>query len=186
MMQQELQKWAREYQTNKDIFDIVLFGSYTKGKKNPSDIDLAIIFKSLPLKDRLIFIQEMKKKLPQNIKYDFKGILLTELFDPAFFGRTGIVWEGLSLFNNRPFAQRMGFLPKALFIYDLKDKSHTEKVKINYILKGRKREGMIQKLKGKHEAPGVVEIPFNNVLEFEDILKKQNIQFQRKNILVQE
>ena len=153
-----------------------------------------MIFKTLPLKERLLVVQELKRKLTLaikntvkgDIKIDMKGILWQELFEYSFFGRTGIIWEGISLLTGKLFAEKIGFLSSALFIYDLQDKSHTEKVKINYILKGRNKGlGMVQKLQGKHLAPGVVEIPAGYALEFEEVLKKQKIRFVRRNILVQ-
>ena len=50
-------------QYSKNIFDIIQFGSSVKEEKTPNDIDIAVIFNSLPLKDQLNDSQEIKKQL---------------------------------------------------------------------------------------------------------------------------
>src|SRR3989338_1336464 len=114
MMLEKLKKWAKKESIHKDIFDIVLFGSYAKGKARPNDLDIAVIFKTLPLKERLLVVQELKRKLTLaikntvkgDIKIDMKGILWQELFEYSFFGRTGIIWEGISLLTGKLFAEK--------------------------------------------------------------------------------
>lgn len=184
-MFKELQKKLSIEQKNKTIFDIVLYGSCVKGKSKPSDIDIAVIFRSGSLKDRLEYLQKIKRTITTSQKIDIKAILLEELFRPEFFARSGIFLEGISLFDGKPFAEKIGYTSSALFKYSLEDKSHVQKVKLNYILKGRNSSGMIEKLKGTHLAPGVIEIPIAHALEFEEVLQKQEVQFQRKNILIQ-
>jgi len=184
-MLKELRKYLISEKKDENIFDIVLYGSLMKGKVKPNDIDLMVIFKKGTLKERLSRIQNIKNKIKTTQKIDIKGMLLEELFQESFFGRSGIFLEGISLFNEKHFSSKIDFNNSALFIYNLKDKTHNEKVKFNYILSGRKDQGVIEWLEGKHLAPGVVQIPIKNSLEFEEILKKHKINFYKKNILIQ-
>ena len=145
---------------------------------------MVVIFTHGSLKERLNKLQSLKKKLKSVEKLHMEGILWQDLFKPEFFARSGIFLEGISLFDGKPFAQKIDFTGHSLFIYTLKNKTHTDKVKFNYILAGRNNKGMIEKLEGKHLAPGVVQIPIKNSLEFEDVLKKNEISFERKDVLL--
>ncbi|NQU78961.1 nucleotidyltransferase domain-containing protein [Candidatus Woesearchaeota archaeon] len=176
MMLKRLKKYL-----SKEIFDIVIYGSSVKGKMKPGDIDIAVIFSSGSLDERLTTIQKIRKDL--DVKVDIKAILLHELFRPEFFSRTGIFLEGISVRHQKPFSRLLGFTSSALFSYDLKDKTHTEKVKFNYVLSGRGRDGIVKMLDGDHIAPGVIEIPIENSDEFAEILKSHKINYGRKNIL---
>ncbi|MBU2561128.1 MAG: nucleotidyltransferase domain-containing protein [Nanoarchaeota archaeon] len=170
---------------DKEIFDIVIYGSAVKGKAKPNDVDIAVIFRSGSLRERLDKVQRIKERLDTDLKVDMKGLLLEELFRPEFFGKTGIFLEGFSVFDDKPFSKKIGFEGSTLFTYSLKDKSHTEKVKFNYILSGRGKEGLIKLLEGKHIAPGVIEIPISNSDEFTQLLQRHNIDFKKKNMLKQ-
>jgi len=184
-MLKELKKWLSKEKNDKNIFDIVLYGSSVKGKSKPNDLDILIIFKEGKLKERLEKSQQIKKKIQFNGKIDIKNILWEEMFQAEFFARSGIFLAGISVFDNKPLAKKMGFESHSLFVYNLKDKTHNEKVKFNYILSGRNSEGIIKKLSGKHLAPGVVQIPIKNSLEFEEVLKKSKINYSKSNIMIE-
>lgn len=183
MMLTKLKQWLNEEKKDKTIFDIVVYGSSVKGKTKPNDIDVVVIFKEGSLKERLMKIQAIKKKI--EIPVDIKGILWEELFRPEFFARAGILLEGFSIFENKLFSSKLGFEGCTLFTYSLQNKSHTEKIKFNYVLRGRNREGIIKKLEGYHKGPGVILIPIKNSVEFEDVLKMHAVEYSKKNVLME-
>ena len=183
MMPPKLKQWLNEEKKDNTIFDIVVYGSSVKGKTKPNDIDVLVIFREGSLKERLLKIQAIKKKI--EIPVDIKGILWEELFRPEFFARAGILLEGLSVFENKPFSSKLGFEGYALFTYSLQNKSHTQKIKFNYILRGRNREGIIKKMEGHHKGPGVILIPIRNSLEFEEILQMHSVSYTKKNMLME-
>jgi len=174
-MLKELGSCLKDYRKEKNIFDMVVYGS-------SSDTEIAVIFKVGVLKDRLAKVQEIKKK----IKFGkVKGFLFDELFQEQFFGRSELFLEGVSIFDGKPFSHKIDFEGFALFVYNLRDKTHNEKVKFNYLLSGRNDQGVVEWLEGEHVSPGVVKIPVKNAAEFEEILKKHNVNFFKYNILVQ-
>jgi len=181
----ELKNSLKSEFKDKSIFDIVLYGSVARGKINYRDIDIAVIFKSGNLKERLDKIQKIKQKVNLN-NLDIKALLLEELFQDEFFARSGIFLEGISISSGENFSKKMGFEGWVLFVYNLKNKNHTEKVKFNYLLSGRNSVGMVKKLKGKPLAPGVVQIPIIHSLEFEHLLNLHKVDFIKKGILVQD
>ncbi|MBT4538775.1 nucleotidyltransferase domain-containing protein [Candidatus Woesearchaeota archaeon] len=184
-MLKELKKCLKNELKENDIFDIVVYGSMVKGKARPGDIDILVIFTQGTLKERLSKLQVIKKKIKFD-NVDVKAVLWNELFDPAFFAKTGIFLEGVSLKNLKKFSLKIGFSAFSLFTYNLKDKLHREKVKFNYVLSGRGSEGIVKKLAGEHLGPGVIKIPIGFSLEFEDVLTMHKINFKKNNILVED
>ena len=184
MILEKLKKYLKD-ERRENIFDIVVFGSIVKGKLTPRDIDILVIFLEGSLKERLDTIQEIKNKLKNKIEgnIDIKQALLKELFSPEFLARVGILLEGFSVFKNKKFCQTLGFNSSSIFWYDLKGLNHTQKVKFNYILAGRNQKGIIESLGGKRLAGGVIRIPIETSLEFEEILKNNKINYNKKNIL---
>ncbi len=170
--------------SDSDIIDIVLYGSVARGKEKPADIDLLVIFRSKTLKERLHIIQEMKHSLDVSFPVDMKSILLEELLDPSFFGRVGALVDGISIFSGKKFAHRLGFEGKSIVVYSLKNKSHTEKVQFNYLLRGRYGQGILERVGATHLAPGVVLVPSENSEEFYSVLKLHNISFESYQMLM--
>jgi hypothetical protein len=136
------------------------------------------------LRERLNKIQEIKNKLKKiEAKIDMKQILLQELFSPEFFAKTGIFIEGISIFKNKPFSETIGFKAYTLFWYSLANMTHTQKVKFNYILAGRNSQGILTNVHGERLTNGVIKIPIQYSLEFEEVLKANNIHYTKKDIL---
>ncbi len=183
-MLKNLKKLLESEKKDNTIFDIIIYGSFVKGKQKSNDIDIAVIFLSGTLRERLDKIQNIKTKLNNiTIKIDIKQILLKELFDPAFFNRTGIINEGISIFKNMKFCETLGYKACTLFWYNLKGLKHKDKVKFNYILAGRNTKGILEEFNGMRLANGAVKIPVENSIAFEDILKANNVKFDKSNIL---
>lgn len=172
---------------NKDIFDIVIYGSSVMSKEEPEDIDIVIIFKEKELKERLEIAQEFKNKIRKKIKnLDIKAINLTELFDSNFLARQGILTEGYSLIDNKPFSSKMGFKGYALFTYSLTNLNHNEKTKFTYSLIGRNSKGMIEISGAMPLGKGALIVPIENSILFEDFLKKWKVNYKNKKTLISE
>ncbi|MBT4651754.1 hypothetical protein HOC13_04515 [Candidatus Woesearchaeota archaeon] len=169
---------------NKEIFDIVLYGSSVKGKRKINDIDILFIFQNLSLEKRLEITQKFKLKI--NIdNLDIKSINLKELFDKTFLARQGVMLEGISLLNGKPLSQKLGFEGFTLFSYSTKNLSNTEKVKLTFALNGRRKEkGLMEKLKAKKYGNGKILVPIINSNLFSEFLEKLNLEFNAENILI--
>lgn len=184
-MLKQLQKELSAEKKNKSIFDIIIYGSAVKGKARPNDLDLAVIFREGSLRERLDQVQQIKNKIKTVKAIDIKGILWRELFQDEFFARSGIFLEGISIFTGQPFSEKIGFSAFSIFTYALKNKPHSFKVRFNYLLRGRKGPGILEKMDGKWLSPGTVQIPLAKSLEFEEILQENHLHYQKQNVLVQ-
>src|SRR3989344_7753740 len=180
MILKKLKKCLESEKTNKKIFDIIVYGSLVKGKIEARDIDILVIFLEGKLRERLDMIQIIKNKIKKNFdNIDIKQILLEDLFSKEFLARTGIFLEGISIFRDRKFCETLGFGSCSLFWYSLKGMTHSQKVKFNYVLAGRNKEGIIELFNGERLAAGVIKIPIQYSLEFEGILKRSNIEYKK-------
>ena len=184
-MLKNLKKSLISEKKNKNIFDIIIYGSMVKGKLKPLDVDVVVIFSDGKLAERLEKLQDIKNKIKKvsDIKIDIKQMVLKDFFSPGFFARTGVLLEGFSLFNNKPFSKTMGFKSFSIFSYTLKGLTHTQKIKVGYIFNGRNSIGMIEQLKGERIGSGAIKIPIENSMEFEELLQKNNIQYKKINVL---
>lgn len=181
-----LESKSKEYKKNKEIFDIVLYGSLAKNKREINDIDVLFIFNNLKLENRLEIIQKFKKQL--RIKnLDIKSINLNELFDKTFIAKQGILTEGISLIDKKPFSEKFGFKGFGLFHYKTKNLSNTEKVRFSYALNGRRKEkGFLQKTNAKRLGKEVILVPISALGLFCEFLEKWKVEFTVKQILVSE
>ena len=181
-----LKKCLESEKKDNAIFDIVVYGSLVKGKTTARDVDIAVIFLEGTLRERLDKIQNIKNKIKPKIsqELDIKQLLLKDLFSSDFLARTGILLEGESIFKGRKFCETLGFRAFSLFWYDLKGLTHARKVKFNYILAGRSGfKGIIRHLEGERLASGAVKMPMQNSIEFEDVLKANEVNYKKKDIL---
>ncbi len=181
---------SKKFQKNKEIFDIILYGSYIKGKRKPNDIDILIIFKETPLKTQLEKVQEFKNKIISKInedKLDIKSINLKDLFDKTILSRQGVLTEGFSLIDNHPFSKKLGFTGKSLISYNLSNLSNSNKTKFLFSLSGRRNEkGLIEKFNMKKLGKSVLLCPIEKTELIREFLEKWEVKFEIKNILVQE
>ena len=184
LLKQICKKFGRK---NKDVFDIVIYGSAVKGEVKSRDIDIIVIFLSGEKKERLSKAYEFKEILTELFKYeilDIKEMLVTDFFNPNFLAREGIILEGISLIKNAPMAKLFGFESFSLFSYNLKGISHTQKIKFNYALKGRRNKGILDILYGKSIGLGMILIPINYSREFETFLKEWKISYKEYKLLM--
>ncbi len=183
-MLKKLKKYLESAKKDKTIFDIIIYGSAVKGKTEARDVDVMAIFLEGSLKTRLDKIQDIKLRLKKTIEnIDIKQMLLVDLFSSSFMARTGILLGGISVFKDKKFSETLGFKSYSLFWYNLKGLTHSQKVKFNYILAGRNTKGVIEELKGERLVSGAIKIPIKNSIIFEEILKKNNVNYSKKNIL---
>ncbi|MEW5896456.1 MAG: nucleotidyltransferase domain-containing protein [Nanoarchaeota archaeon] len=150
----------RKYQT--EIKDLIVFGSFMRGKLEPQDIDVLIIF---------------KKKVDKDIEYEFKKLLLPTLKnvsliskteetyqEPSFDAREGILFEGYSLIKQGLIAAEFGFISLGLFFYSTKEMSNLNKTKFYYALNGRKpAKGIVEKLKGIKLSDNLIAFPLDKI-----------------------
>ena len=169
-----LNRIAKKIFAKGDIKDIILFGSIRKGKKNPKDIDILIIF-----------TEHINKKIEQELKQeinlsttDINSLTVKELEETSFIAKEGIYLEGLSLISKKAINETMGFNSVAFIKYTL-TMTGSKRVRFYYALQGRGTEkGFLNTLNAKRYAESVIVCDYNVLEEiklFFDHLKLEYI-----------
>lgn len=177
---------SKEFKKNdSSILDIVIYGSFVKGKNEPRDLDIILLFDNVKLEKRLDLAQDFKYILKKDFEnLDVKSINIIDLFDKNFLARQGILLSGVSLIDNERLSEKLGFRGHSIYSYNLKNLKHNEKIKFNYALNGRILKGILKTLNGKSLGRGTVKIPIENSLNFEEFLKKWNIEYKVEDCLI--
>lgn len=169
-----------------NIWDIVVYGSYARGKIDAGDIDIAIIFSQLTaVKKKMLLCQYLRGKLSlDNYSLDIKAVDLNDFLNAGFLGRESIIAEGYSLLKKDYVAERFGFSSTALIEYSLKKLSPAKQKMLYYALQGRKKgTGILSKLGGKIISKGVLKIPTRHYEEIRKVLEQHNVVFKSTFIL---
>ena len=155
--------WQKKMKLNysKNVIDVVQFGSSIFKDSTPKDIDIAVIFKNIPLKEQLIEKQKIKKQIEKYVELPvhMESFDFYSFFNRGNFARNGILFYGKSLINKKDFAENFGLMPRLRISYVLKNLEKKDKVRFNYLLNGKKDSyGLLRKYGGKILYPGIVEI----------------------------
>jgi hypothetical protein len=130
-------------------------------ESQPNDIDIAVIFQKVLLKEQLIEAQKIKRQLEkqEDLPIHIKAFDFYTLFDKANFAQEGILFYGKSLISQKNFAEQLNLIPKVQISYNLEHLVKKEKIKFNYLLQGKnKKYGILRKCNGKLIRPGLIEI----------------------------
>src|SRR3989338_7376945 len=126
----------KKYLKDREILDIILFGSAVKGKALSRDIDIAII------SDKKEKIEIPDCHISMLNPKDF-------FLNPPSVVHT-LLREGYSLKNNKYLAEIYKFSNKVMFVYGLKGLKESIKVKIVNVLRGKNgNRGMVKENNGE-------------------------------------
>lgn len=145
---------------DESIVDIVQFGS-SLYSEIPNDVDIAVIFKKVPLKKQLIEAQKIKKQLQKivDIPIHVKPYDYYSFFDQGNFAQIAILAEGKSLLTGKDFAHIFSLEPKVHISYELDHLEKKDKVKFHYMLRGKAgKYGLLREYEGSLLQPGLIEI----------------------------
>ncbi|MEK6855746.1 MAG: nucleotidyltransferase domain-containing protein [Nanoarchaeota archaeon] len=183
-----LESKSKNFVKQEKVEDVVIYGSAVKGKENPNDVDVVLIFEGIELKERLRIAQKFKEAVKGIIKnVHVETANLKDLFDKSYFARQGIINEGISLIRGESLAKRLGFIGYSLFAYHLKNLDHNQKTRFIYALTGRgNNKGIIDVTKAQHIGKGALLVPIENSIIFEDFLKAWKINYNKKQALISE
>lgn len=156
---------------DKEVIDIILFGSAIKGKANPNDIDVCII---------------TNKEQSMDINgFHISQLTPEELISGGLTLPNTLLREGFSLKHNTAFADLFRFKNKILYTYSLTSLNPSKKVQMVNILRGRnKNNGLVLESKGEWLSNQVFTIPLDSEYLFDKLLSNFNIKYTKNYILI--
>ncbi|MDP2749350.1 MAG: hypothetical protein Q8O89_00785, partial [Nanoarchaeota archaeon] len=154
-----------------------------KGKPEPNDIDILIIYKEKENLDLNYAFKKQMQKMGLEVAVTSKSY--KNIFSPSFTIRESILAEGFSLINNMFYSKGLGYTNFVLFKYDLKQKTKSERMMFYYSLHGRnKSRGMLNELKAIKFSDAVLFCPIESVEEMRSYFNEWNIETIEFPILV--
>lgn len=168
---------------NDGIRDIILFGSANRGKENPNDIDILVLFKEKVNK-------EVEYSVRKKLERYFKGVSISSktqmgLIEKSFDAREGILFEGRSLISGEYIAENYGFKSFGGFKYGFSGWNNLKKTRFYYALNGRNGgEGIAVKLKCIKISDSFILAPLPNIEKFRDFLESWEIKYKYIPILI--
>lgn len=183
-MQKKSQKKLKLSYSN-NVVDIVQFGSSIFEGSKPNDVDFAVIFRDIPLKQQLEEAQKIKQQLENkfDLQIHIKAYDFYSFFNGGNFAREGILFYGKSILDRKYFAENFGLMPKLQICYSLKNLKKKEKVKFNYLLNGKGgKYGLLRKYSGVLAKPGMIEVNPEYEKIFSEKIKLLTSDFEIKKI----
>ncbi len=161
--QQKLKNILKKY---KSLKDIILFGSFVKGKADPADLDLALL-----LSDR----SEINS-ISEEIREYYPRVDI-EIIDSIY----SVLWavlmrEGFSLRENKFLFECYGLKPIVLYKYNLKKLSPVQKVKFTRGLKT-----LLQNTSSEILSRTVVLVPIIQKYKMDSFLDFWNLKYESRH-----
>ncbi|MBI2139487.1 nucleotidyltransferase domain-containing protein [Candidatus Woesearchaeota archaeon] len=159
------------------IDDIILFGSSARGKADPEDIDILLIFngrvdKSLE-HELLLKLKTLDKRI--SIISKTKQAIADEAFD----AREGMLFEGFSLTDKKFVASGYGFTSLGMFILSTRDLGNAKRTRFYYALNGRRgAKGELESLNAIRVSDNAFAVPLHSIEPAKAFFDFWGIQYQ--------
>ncbi|BBL45726.1 hypothetical protein MJ1_0576 [Nanobdella aerobiophila] len=166
---------------DENIEDIIIFGSITRGKENPKDIDILVIFKKITY--------DVYKKLNLPEIYHINIIESDKLFSLGTL-LIEILSEGWSVKYKRPIREILAFKSFKEYIFRkiiYGENKNSKKVSFHFFIYGRKdrnKKGLLEETHAEliRRNPFIIRVP----IEYSEIFKRNLTAFiKTKNIEIE-
>ncbi len=166
-----------------EVLDIIMFGSVVRGKQDPTDVDILVLFKNKVNKEiEYIIRKELEKEYP---KVSILSKTEKTVQDEAFDARESILFEGLSLLTGKSIAEKHGFSPWGMVKYNFKEWNNLQKTKLYHALNGRNNsKGILSLLSCIKLSDSLILVPLDKIEEFKEFLEQWKLEYIYIPILI--
>ena len=172
----KLRKIVKPY----NLEDIIIFGSFVKGRTMPKDIDICLIFKE---NISLNVVRDVQLRLGDN--FHVSSLSIDNFFNKKHNLAQTLLFEGISAKSGKNLSEIYSLDSYGLYNYDLSDMKKSDKVRFVYLLKGRKNcRGIVSEFNGEFLVNGCFIVPVEKDSEMLEIMNKWNVKFSRKRVLL--
>lgn len=168
-----IKKFVRKNKAN--VEDAILIGSTVKGKRRPTDIDIVLLLKNHSEKTKLV------GELGEIVEAHISAISLSDIFREPLW--RPVIHEGYSIVRETPVAEILGFR-SAVFMEISPKMRHTDRVRFNYALRGRKKgEGILTEASAA-EKSNMIEVPTDKEAIIEEFLEFWGVKYKPSRALL--
>ncbi len=175
-LKRKIKNWIKK----NNVLDVLIFGSFVRGKSNYNDIDLCILIKDDD-EDKVLDLIDSLGSLSEELQVNH--ITEKELIFGKGLSKT-LIEEGMSVVNNKKLSKVLGFKAMSLVFYSLDKFSNSERVRFHYMLKGRNSKGVLEEVKGKIVGGGVILLPVSEEDNFKEVLEDWNVKYRIDRVLI--
>jgi len=177
---QKFKEKCRILLKNKNIEDIIIFGSAVKGKENPPDVDICLIGEEITT----VLIQEIEKRLQETIEVHITKSRYRNLFEDVMLWKT-LLHEGYSVKKQQYLAKLFQMQSFFLFTYNLQNLPITKKQIFSHALQGTKtNKGILKQCNGEKIGKSAVLIPEEKAEEMRAFLETWNVVYGVRRVLM--
>ena len=165
----------------KEILDVILFGSAVKGKYKPKDLDIIIVYSK---KENLDANYELKKMLEKDFNPHIISKTYSNLLSTDFSARSSLLNEGYSLIKHEYLSKSFGYESKILFKYNLKNLNKSERMRFYYSLYGRgSLKGILAENKAEKFSETIILCAPEKDYKIEDFFNAWKIEYTKLPLL---
>ncbi len=171
-------KWKHSWK--KELLDIFLFGSAVKGKINPNDIDICLIFRD---DININIVKEAETLLGE--KYHISSLCAKDFISDVHSLAKTMLLEGQSIITQKRLSESYGLSSKLLYSYDLSKEAPSKKVRFVYLLRGRNgTEGLVKNYSGEFVSNSAFLLPIDKDKEMQEVFDQWKVRYSRKRIML--
>jgi hypothetical protein len=171
-----LLKVFRRYETF--LWDIVVFGSFTKDKTRPNDIDIAAVLRGGDLET----VEKISSEIDKiSDKIHFNWVFLHEIEKNPLW--MTLMMEGFSTKSGKMLSEVFGYKTGVIFSYSLSRLENRSK--FSHALSGRgKGQGELEESGGEMLAKGVVLVPLEKSDSFMEFLDYWKVDYRKHRVII--
>lgn len=160
--------------------DIIVFGSFVKGKTAPKDIDICLIFRDSVDLD---IVKDIQAIIGEN--FHISSLSANNFFNKKHNLAQTLLFEGVSARSGKRLNDIYSLDSYGLYYYDISDMKKSDKVRFVYLLKGRgKEKGIVKEFKGAFLVNGCFIMPVEKDGEMLEIMDKWGVKFKKKRVML--
>ncbi len=133
-----------------------------------------------------VILKEDSKDNEDKIEKVFgKDVEFLDMMDVIQKKMLSNLMDAVSIFDNEPFLNKLGFMQVTEIFYDLTKLHQSRKMLFNYALLGRRgKEGLLQTLGGGRLTKSAIFVPSKKEKDAETFIKKWNVEYMKKRVFV--
>ena len=165
------------YKKHKEsISDIILYGSFIRGKETPKDLDILILFKNQIDKDQEYDFKKQLKHITPKVSLISKTVKSVK--ESSFVARESVIFEGYSLIHQKYISSDYNANQKGIFLYRTNNLPNNMKTRFYYALNGRNSvKGIVDQLNCIKLSDNVLLAPLENIERIKEFLTYWDIEY---------